>query len=184
MTASGKSVVSVDPLYAFKAAEIESQFHYVVDSVIGQIEASPDDWVWTHHASPEHLKQKRMQVMNRFVADFEIGEADRRYQPGELPSLSFSDAAFDLALCSHFLFLYSAQLSYTFHRLSVLEMLRVANEVRIFPLLTLALARSPYLEQLVEELGNGGFSVSVESVAYEMQKDGNEMLRIRKTRDE
>ena len=57
-------------------------------------------------------------------------------------------------------------------------MLRVASEVRIFPLLTLMLERSPYVQLLVDNLKSEGFVASVEKVGYELQRGGNEMLRI------
>ncbi len=58
MFASEKNtvVVSVDPLYAFSAKEIEKQFYSVVDNIITQIELTPKDWVWSYHRSPEQLK--------------------------------------------------------------------------------------------------------------------------------
>ena len=87
---------------------------------------------------------------------------------------------FDLALCSHLLFLYSKHLDYAFHRSAVLEMLRVSQEVRIFPLLTLMLERSPHLAPLTVELRQAGYQVEVLQVAYEFQKGGNEMLVVRR----
>ena len=181
MFALGKSVVSVDPLYVFQAEDIEKQFYSVVDNIISQVKATPDDWVWSNHNSPEDLKENRVKALQRFVADFENGKVEGRYIVGELPALDFEDGEFQLALCSHFLFLYSDHLTYEFHRRSVLEMLRVASEVRIFPLLTLLLKMSPYVQSLIEELKSEGFVVNVEKVGYELQRGGNEMLRIQKT---
>ena len=181
MAALGKSVVSVDPLYIFQAEEIEKQFFAVVDVIIAQVRSTPSDWVWTYHSSPEHLKQSRVNVLHRFVMDYEKGKDAERYSVGELPTLDFAGGQFHLALCSHFLFLYSDRLSYEFHLASVHEMLRVAAEVRIFPLLTLMLKRSPYLQPLIENLKAKGFVVSVEKVDYELQRGGNEMLRIQKS---
>ncbi len=181
MCALGKTVISIDPLYVFRAKEIESQFYSVVDNIIAQVKATPSDWVWSYHRSPEQLKESRVNVLRRFVADYEKGRAERRYIVGELPNLGFTDREFQLAVCSHFLFLYSNHLTYEFHRTSVLEMARVASEVRIFPLLTLALKVSSYVQPLVDELKSQGFAVSVEKVGYELQRGGNEMLRIQKT---
>ena len=96
----------------------------------------------------------------------------------ELPSLPFPDSSFDLALCSHFLFLYSEQLGATFHHLALHEMCRVAREVRIFPLLALGGARSPYVNGSVEALRSAGHHVSIENVLYEFQRGGNQMMRI------
>ena len=180
MFAVGKSVISVDPLYVFRAEDIERQFNAVVDDIIAQVKATPGDWVWSYHRSPEHLKENRMQVLRRFAADYETGKASGRYRVGELPSLDFEDSRFQLALCSHFLFLYSDHFSYEFHVASVREMLRVAAEVRIFPLVTLMLEKSPYVQPLVERLRTEGFVAAVEKVGYELQRGGNEMLRIQR----
>lgn len=56
--------------------------------------------------------------------------------PAVLP-LERGSGKFDIALSSHFLFFYSAQLSAEFHLQALREMLRVAREVRVFPLLAL-----------------------------------------------
>ena len=180
MFALGKQVISVDPLYEFRAKDIESQFHAVVENIIAQVKATPNDWVWSYHSSPEHLREHRLRVLRLFAKDYETGRNRGRYLVGELPCLDFQANRFDLALCSHFLFLYSDHFSYQFHYASVREMLRIATEVRIFPLLTLMREPSPYVQPLIESLKADGFEVMVEKVNYELQKGGNEMLRIQR----
>src|SRR5262249_2262982 len=106
-----------------------------------------------------------------------------RYVPAELPSLPFGDREFDLALCSHLLFLYSTQLGEAFHRASVLELGRVAREVRVFPLLALRGAPSPLVEGCGGVLRQAGYDVSVDPVPYEFQRGGNQMLRFRRPHD-
>ncbi len=91
------------------------------------------------------------------------------------------DDQFDLGLCSHFLFLYSELFDFEFHRSAVCEMLRVAREVRIFPLLTLNLAPSPQVPRLVEWLEDQGYGVEIKRVGYELQRGGNEMLWVRRS---
>lgn len=178
MSRLGKHVISVDPLYAFSGRDIERQFHAVVDDVIAQVKTTPDDWVWDYHRSPEHLRENRVTVLANFLSDYAAGKQEGRYVVGELPGLLFEDDRFDLALCSHFLFLYSEQFPYDFHLASVREILRVAHEVRIFPLLTLMREQSPHLEPLIADLESQGHSVSVQSVDYELQRGGNKMLQI------
>lgn len=180
MAALDRSVVSVDPLYMFPSEEIEARFYAVVDDIVAQLHATRDNWTWTYHKSPEHLRSNREAPLRRFVADFDRGVAEGRYVAGELPAIDFADGRFHLALCSHFLFLYSDHLTYEFHRASVFEMLRVAHEVRIFPLLTLMLEVSPYVQPLISELREQGYIVGIEKIDYEFQKGGNEMLRIRR----
>lgn len=180
MLVLGKRVMSVDPLYAFSASEIEQRFYAVVDGIIRQVKETPYDWVWTFHQSPEQLRERRIQVLTRFLTDYEQGKADGRYVIGELPRLNCSDAQFELALCSHFLFLYSDHFSYEFHRAALTEMLRIAGEVRVFPLLTLALKPSPYLAPLLEDLAGAGYHHEIRTVSYELQRGGNQMLRIKR----
>lgn len=181
-TQQGDQITSVDPVYAFSGTEIKSRFDAVVDCIIDQVKASPEDWVWTYHQSPEQLHSNRINALNAFLQDYDRGKASHRYVTGELPDLPFAAQQFSLALCSHLLFLYSEQFDQEFHLRSIKEMLRVAPEVRIFPLLTLKLQRSPYLDQIQPMLLDLGYSVSVQTVAYELQKGGNEMLVVRDCR--
>ncbi len=61
-------------------------------------------------------------------------------------------------------------------------MLRISTEVRIFPLLTLSLQPSPYLNPIIKELEDLGYQVSIVKVEYELQKGGNQMLKINQSR--
>ena len=179
MTALNRQVISVDPVYEFNAAEIKAQFDKVVDNIITQVKNTPNDWVWHYHASADALKQTRITALNSFLSDYENGKAENRYIVGELPSLPFADHQFDIALCSHFLFLYSEHLDYAFHSAALFEMLRIAKQVKIFPLLTLMLDKSPYINKLIAELTTAGYQVSIETVDYELQRGGNEMMWIK-----
>lgn len=178
-TKMGVQVTSIDPIYQFSGDEILKKFNEIVDNIIDQVKASPDDWIWSYHKSPENLRWNRVQAINKFISDYEQGKQEKRYQIGELPKLNFQDQEYDLALCSHFLFLYSDHHDYQFHFDAIKEMLRVSQEVRIFPLLTLMLQRSPYLDRITQELQELGYTVSIVKVKYELQKGGNEMLWIR-----
>ncbi len=98
--------------------------------------------------------------------------------PHDLRSLPFQDGAFDLALCSHLLFTYSEQLSASFHVEAVLEMCRVAREVRIFPLLEMSGEPSEHVPAVCKALDRQGFRWAIEAVEYEFQRRGNKMLRV------
>lgn len=178
MHARGKSVISIDPVYQFTAEEIQRRIDAVYPSVMEQLQQNLDDFVWTDIASPAALGKLRLKTMARFLADFPAGKTAGRYQSYSLPTLPFADQTFDLALCSHFLFLYSGQFSADFHCQSIQEMLRVAGEVRIFPLITLEGAPSPHLEKVYKWLAASGLRYEVKTVDYEFQRGGNRMLRI------
>ena len=178
-TPLGNRITSIDPIYEFGGAEIKERFDAVLDDIIDQIRASPKDWVWSYHASPDTLRQSRIQAMQTFLQDYEGGKQVGRYQTGALPNLPFADQQFELALCSHFLFLYGDHYDEAFHQTSVREMLRVSHEVRIFPLLTLTLDFSTYVESIRQSCQEWGYEAAIEPVAYELQKGGNQMLVIR-----
>src|SRR5689334_22116501 len=114
-TAAGLSVVSCDPLYRFSADEIRQRISETSDIIIEQTRRNQDEFLWTSIRSIKELQQLRMASMERFLADYEVGKQEGRYVDAGLPHLAFEDCAFDLALCSHFLFLYSEQFSEDFH---------------------------------------------------------------------
>lgn len=177
-TARGYKVVSVDPLYSYSRSEIRQRIDATFDVVMAQTRRNQASFVWTAFRSLEALGRARMAAMESFLNDYDAGRLAGRYRPAELPALPFENRSFDLAVCSHFLFLYTEQLSETFHIDSVLELCRVAREVRLFPLLALDGAPSRYLAPVIAAVQRAGLRVDVEAVAYEFQRGGNQMLHV------
>jgi len=70
-------------------------------------------------------------------------------------------------------------LDFAFHLSSIEEMLRVAKEVRIFPLVTLENRHSPHLESVMKALEKRGYEVKIIKTGYEFQKGADEMLVVR-----
>ncbi len=178
MYKKGKQAISVDPIYQFSAEQIKERIDAIYPEMLEKARANQDDFVWDIIPSVEALGAIRMEAMNEFLSDFERGKQEGRYLRHSLPDLPFEDAEFDLALSSHFLFLYSEQLSEDFHRQAIREMRRVAREVRIFPLLAMGNQPSPHVERIIEELQISGCHFEIQSVQYEFQRGGNKMLRI------
>jgi SAM-dependent methyltransferase len=178
MTEAGYPVVSVDPCYAYPGSEIAGRFEANLETVIKQVCASFDKWNWDYHRNPDGLLANRRNALDKFLADYEAGRRAGRYQVASLPKLPFSDGCFDLALCSHLLFLYSDQLSEEFHVQSVRELCRVAREVRIFPLLALSHQISPHIAAVRARVAQAGWASEIVRVNYEFQKGGDKMLRI------
>ena len=178
--ARGWRVTSADPLYRCSAADIRARIAATFDTVIEQTRRNADEFVWAPPISSiDALAEIRTAAMNAFLDDFAAGpEHGRRYVDASLPSLPFRDGEFSLALCSHFLFLYTAQLDEAFHLASVRELCRVADEVRIFPLLALGATPSAHVPVVAGALGRDGFDVAIDAVPYEFQRGGNRMMRI------
>lgn len=181
-TRRGARVVSCDPLYAFTADEIRGRIAATAHDIIEQTTRNHDEFVWDEITSIEHFHRVRMDAMDAFLADYDNGRRAQRYVTAAAPTLPFADASFDLAVCSHFLFLYSEQLGQQFHEKAILELCRVADEVRIFPIVALGGAASPLVAGTSAHLRSMNYSVSIERVPYEFQRGGNEMMRIRKSR--
>jgi hypothetical protein len=182
LTALGKPLrlVSVDPLYLFTGPEIASRVEQTYETIISQVKCNPPRYVWSYFADPDALGAARLKAMKIFLNDYEHGRVQGRYLPAALPKLHFEENEFDLCLCSHLLFLYSAQLTLDFHVTSLLEMLRVANEIRVFPLLDLDCGRSAHLDSVVARLRSADFQPEIVQVSYEFQKGGGQMLRVKR----
>jgi hypothetical protein len=183
-TRRGHRVVSCDPIYRFEKAQIAERIAATSAQIIEQTRINADEFVWGQGiATIEELQQVRSAAMQTFLVDYDAGRTAGRYVDAQLPSLPFGDGHYDIALCSHFLFLYSLQLGETFHRAAILELCRVASDVRVFPLLALGGNPSPFVDGVVQMMRNAGCHVSIDIVPYEFQRGGNQMLRIaRRTR--
>jgi SAM-dependent methyltransferase len=181
-TQRGAKVISCDPIYRWGVAEIQARIADTYAEVIEQTRRNSHEFVWDTIASVDELGRVRMAAMQEFLRDYPSGAEEGRYIEASLPSLPFHDIQFDLAVCSHLLFLYSSQLGEAFHSAAVLELCRVAEETRVFPLLALGGARSPFVETCADTLRAAGYEVSIEQVPYEFQRGGNEMIRARRVR--
>jgi hypothetical protein len=178
MTELGHSVVSIDPVYQFSAPQIEQRVRATYEPVISQVRQNYSNYVWKNFRDADELGKARLDAMDKFLLDYETGKSAGRYVYQSLPNLEFGDDRFELCVCSHLLFLYSEQLSLDFHLASIHELLRIASEVRIFPLIKLDGEQSAYLDLVLEDLSDRGFNTQVLSVDYEFQKGGNQMLKI------
>lgn len=181
ITKMGKYCVSFDPIYKFTKQQIQNRIDETYKLVQQETIENFNNFIWKEYKNPEELFKIRLSSMAIFLEDFEKGKMENRYITGELPHLPFQNNEFDLAICSHFLFLYTEQFSLENHIKSIIEILRVANEFRIFPILDFDAKKSEHLNPVISEMKGKGFDCSIEKVNYEFQKGGNEMLKILKT---
>ncbi|MBN2008475.1 SAM-dependent methyltransferase [candidate division KSB1 bacterium] len=175
----GGFIFSVDPIYQFSTVAIRTQIEVTYPIVIEQTRAHSDIFIWGEYQSVEHLCKIRMDAMETFLNDFQCGYNKSRYIAACLPDLPFSQNAFDLALCSHFLFLYSEHHSLDFHIQSIKELCRIASEVRIFPLQDLSAKKSDHLDNVIQQLQQENFLAQIIPVAYEFQKGINSYLSVK-----
>lgn len=171
-------VVSFDPIYRLAGNEIRRRFDESAADVLAQVKQRQEAYVWTYHRDIEDLRRNRVRALELFLDDYDSGKSQGRYQIASFPRTRFRTSQFDLALCSHFLFLYSDLFSCDFHLQSLREMCRMAAETRVFPLVGLDGVRSRHLDPAREEMERLGFATRIEKVNYELQRGANEMLRI------
>ena len=176
LTRRGGNIVSIDPIYQFSRDKISSRIDEVYPQVMAQMKQNADDYVWGNIKDVAELGKIRMAAMLQFLSDYESGLESKRYISASLPTLPFYDNQYQLALCSHFLFLYSDHFNVRQHIQSMKELCRVASEVRVYPVLSLDGKQSRHLSAVIESLENDGIRTSLEKVKYQFQKGATEML--------
>lgn len=179
LSSMGGKMVSVDPTYCFSIDQFRGRITEVYDEVMPQMHINKDKYLWKSIPSVEDLGKVRLNAMEKFMIDYEIGKSENRYIEGALPELDFHDQQFELALCSHYLFLYSEQVSLQTHIESIAELCRVAQEVRIYPLTALNGDISPHLNDVTSKLTEKGKTTSLVDVSYQFQKGANQMLVVK-----
>ena len=180
LTRRGGTVVSIDPLYTYDVDNISRRIEETFENIMQETRKNMNEFVWKHIRSVDELGEVRMKAMRDFLLDYPKGKINGRYLPESAPALSFSDNSFDLAVCSHFLFLYSDHLDLNFHIDTITELCRVCGETRIFPLLQLGAVPSPHVKPVIEHFRSQGYEVTQVKVSYEFQRGGNKMLKIRR----
>tara|TARA_R110000823_G_C15909289_1_gene497608 strand:- start:518 stop:1141 length:624 start_codon:yes stop_codon:yes gene_type:complete len=175
-TERGYQIISCDPVYQFKAEEIRRRIDDVYPEIMTKMQQGAGDYIWHSLGGVEQLGEARMKAMSRFLSDFDAGCRQGRYVSASLPTLPFADSEFDLALCSHYLFLYSDHVDGAAHLASMRELCRVASEVRVFPVVSLDGKASKHLDSVMTTLSVDGIDVSLQPVSYRFQKGATEML--------
>ena len=146
--------------------------------MMAQVRATPEDWTWGYHRDPDNLCANRRLALERFLADYDDGRQAGPLRHGRAALAALQVGRVWPRGLFYLLFLYSDLLAEDFHIRAVAELCRVAKEVRIFPLLTLSRRPSPYLAAVQSALRSQGWLSEVVRVDYELQRGGNEMLRV------
>ncbi|MDE3000112.1 MAG: methyltransferase domain-containing protein [Gemmatimonadota bacterium] len=175
----GRSVVAVDPVYRFSGRKLEADFQSTSARMLKGAREAYARFVWDHYGSPEAVVRLRRNVLSTFLRDFRSATASGRYVAGQLPQLPFRSNSFDLVLCSHLLFLFSAEFDSETHESHLLEMLRVGREVRVFPLLDMAGKPSRHLDHTIQKMRDRA-DVEVVPVPFEFRRGDSNMLRLTK----
>lgn len=173
---AGGRVTACDPMYREDAATIGELSRADMRRANNYQREHPDEYVWTFFADTDEYLAARTRAGELFIQHMTENPAD--YVVAALPTLPFTDQAFDLALSSHLLFAYADRLDRDFHLDSIRELARVAAEVRVFPLVPFGFPDNPDLPGVLGELTRGGLRTELVNVDYELQRGANTMLRV------
>jgi len=123
------------------------------------------------------LGRYREQARRIFLDDY--SQDHQRYVSAALPKTPFGNKEFSLALVSHFLFLYDDWFDYEFHKASALELARIAQEIRIYPLINMSAIRSSYVEELMNDPACSALIFERAKSDFEFYKNADQLLVIR-----
>lgn len=176
----GARVVSVDPLYQFSEGAIRQRINQITPEMLRLMHDERERFELDQYGSPEAVVEGRHRAMEAFLDDYEEGKKDGRYRVDSMMDLDFEDDEFDLALSSHFLFLYDEKLPLEQHLEAIREALRVAGELRVYPLKNMQGESSRVLPDVMEQLRRDGYRREIREVPYEFQRGAREMLVVQK----
>lgn len=178
-SAAGAKVTAIDPIYG---QDLES----LVELVRSETRRGNDyarqnvsHYRWEFYRDPEDHLRRRLAAIDSFHEDVRVNP--ERYVTAALPDLPYDDDAFDLALSSYLLFIYDDRLDAGFHIAALDEMLRLAAEVRVFPIVALDGHRSALVAPVLRHLERRGVSATIEEVPFEFQRGAREVLIARRS---
>lgn len=167
-------VIAADPLYSESTQALTQQILKGQKALKQEIQDHPERFALKQDIAVWLTAHEGRNVL--FLEDFEAGKAQKRYIAASLPRLPFEDEAFDLVLVAHHFFTKAMDLSAMIVDLT--ELMRVANEVRIFPLLSSDGALTQRVGEVAAYLQGQGLGVEIKSSLFELQKYGNALMRI------
>lgn len=124
--------------------------------------------------TPEEMK---LRILNCCQLDILFDDNIVSTTADLLSKLPFPDQSFDLALCFNILFVEEEKPAEDYRLSSVLELIRVASEVRIFPLVDKLSRPSQHLGPILQTLQQKGFGVELRQIK-QAGDTGNALLRI------
>ena len=177
MHAKGKSVCSGDDFYDVELPEMVKRAEAILQRNRQYLQNHPQRLNAAVDCSVEQVVSQWQKNSECFLDDFQEGKQQQRYQRFYLPKLPFTTHYFDLALCSDLVFhtrLYPDNQPDEV----IMELCRVAREVRIFPLLDEHGDISDQLGPAMLNLQQQNFGVEIKEVPYQLLAGSNAMLRV------
>jgi hypothetical protein len=171
---------AVDPQYQHDPDTLQELAQKDIDYVISKIEKTANQRQWSYYQSLEQLKERQVNILHDFIEDYRRDWPLRsHYLDASLPHLPFDDCTFDLALSGHFLFSFYTHFPTNLIIDSLLELSRVAREVRVFPLRSNEQDRTALfvdLEIIITTLKKQNIDVEIQQSGFEFQVGANQLM--------
>jgi hypothetical protein len=176
--ARGVDAIAADPVYVHDEQSLLEAGMAGATGGANLITAHQDRFTYAWYGSAE--RRSTMRATAAAIFREHRHQHPERYVAASLPALPFTDQAFALALCSHLLFTWADRFDERWHLDSLVELCRVAAEVRVFPL-ALQGSGEPirFLPGLRRRLhAEFGITSQITDVAYEFQIGAHHMLTL------
>lgn len=173
------NVLTCSDVYGADHKTLQMRAQKEVERAIEFIKTNPKRYSGQVIETPDKYQEFLEENLHQFLSDYEKAKSLGLYSSEALPEVPFADHEFDLAICPHFVFGAGMNYSFDFQLNSILEMCRVAKEVRVFPLLDSDGEEPEQLSLLLQSLADKGFSTRVETVKYRLEAKGDTMLKVR-----
>lgn len=177
MHALGHHVISGDPLYGSTPEQLAKKAPGLLADAVAHMDKRLSTFRDSVREQKDQFVARWQQSVDVISNDYAAGQAGGRYQAMTLPRLPFEDHHFQLALCVDLVF-NSETAEQGNHLQLARELCRVAEEVRIFPLLDGAGKISDALGMVMLDLQQSNFGIEVKEIPGSLQKNGNAILRI------
>ena len=170
----GIEAVGADRMYDRSPATLSEICADDIATAMDGLDGVEDLYVWKFYDDLSELESYREQAASRFLRDY--AKNGERYICANLPEAPFADREFDLVLSAHFLFLYDGRLSYEFHLETIRELVRITNQLRLFPLHGFDGEQSELVAKVVQSLRAEDYDTDIRRVPFEFQRGANKML--------
>lgn len=178
--AAGGDALAVDPQYAQRPDDLRARILADMDRAVAHLQRREIDYDWDVRGGVVGHEAIRRAAVEQMLDH--LAAAPERYIAGALPDLPMADDSADLVLCSHLLFTYADRLDTADHVDAIVEMARVAPEVRIYPLVDHAGNPLPELvRSVIAKLKKERLTCEIEPVVRPFQLAATTRLVVRRT---
>lgn len=178
MYQQGRQVTSIDSLFDLSHTVLTQEVDTIFENTLKQIQLNQEYYNLKAYGDLKGLIAHRKKGLEQFFSDYPVGLEQGRYRSFDGLPLAYDNYAFNLALVCHHLFVGHDLKDLDEHVAIIKELVRVAGEVRIFPLIDKYGQTSNLLGPVLLALQQLEVGTEVKEVPSQLQPTGNAMLKV------